>query len=84
MTVGASGVRLLDEGERRLERAASAFTRASSTPTLDELADGAPDPSADLPQAIVDVVDGRTFGRAGALLVRSDREVEDSVLDILA
>jgi hypothetical protein len=84
MTVGASGVRLLDEGERRLERSAETFTRASASPSLEALAEGAPDPSADLPQAVVDLIDGRSLGRLGALLIRTNRETEDHILDILA
>lgn len=84
MTVGASGLRLLEEGERRLERSAETFTRASRAPSLEDQANGAPDPSAELPQAVVDVIDGRTLGRTGTLLLRANREVEQSVLDILA
>ena len=82
MTVGASGVRLFDEGERRLERSAETLTRASAPPALE--AEGARDPSADMPQAIVDLIDGRALGRLGALLIRTNRETEDHVLDILA
>ena len=84
MTVNASGVRLFDEGERRLERSAGTFTRASAPPAPEALAEGAPDPSADMPEAIVDLIDGRSLGRLGTLLIRTNRETEDHVLDILA
>jgi hypothetical protein len=84
MTVNASGVRLLDEGERRLERSAETFTRAGAPPAPEAIAEGAPDPSAELPQAVIDVIEGRSLGRLGALLIRANRETEDHVLDILA
>jgi len=84
MTVHAAGVRLVDEGERRLERSADAFTRAAVPPAPDAAAEGAPDPTADLPQAVLDLIDGRTLGRLGALLLRTNRETEDHLLDILA
>jgi hypothetical protein len=84
MSVNASGVRLFDEGERRLAGSAETFTRASVPPAPEALAEGAPDPSADLPDAILGLIDGRALGRLGALLIHTNRETEDHILDILA
>jgi hypothetical protein len=80
VSAGSSGVQLIARADALLERSAETFRRASATPPDD----GAPDPSADLPSALIDVVDARVQSRLGALLIRADATAEQSVLDILA
>ncbi|HZP40976.1 MAG TPA: hypothetical protein VFD84_05635 [Candidatus Binatia bacterium] len=80
VSAASSGVQLLARADALLQRSAKTFRRASGTPPDD----GAPDPSADLPGAIVDVVEARVQARLGALLLRTDDAAGRSVLDILA
>ena len=75
-----SPVQLIQRSDALLERSAETFRRASVAPPED----GAPDPSADLPGAILDVIDARVQSRLGAVLIRADDEVKRSVLDVFA
>jgi len=79
-SIGSSGVQLIQSSDALLERSAETVRRASAAPPED----GAPDPSANLPGAMLDVIGARFESRLGAALIRADDEAKRSVLDIFA
>lgn len=87
-SVANSGLALLERGERRLAESARGFTRAADgagAPTTDgapSAAEAASD--SDLVDAAVGVIYGRTQFETGLRLIEVDRDVQKSLVDVLA
>ena len=90
-SITASGLGLLERADRRLARSADAFTRsgapsdrgvATTDPGAVATADG--DKTADVVDAAVGVIYGRTAFQLGVTLIEAGRDTEKTLLDVLA
>jgi hypothetical protein len=77
-----SGLDLLEGADRTLQRSAAALTRSGEPD--DREAAPAVDASGDVVGAAVGAIYGRTAGRIGVALIAVGRDVETSLLDVLA
>lgn len=87
-SVTDSGLALLRRGERRLAESAQGFARAADGAGA-PAADGGVAPTAaasdgDLVDAAVGVIYGRTQFETGLRLIEVDRDVQKSLVDVLA
>jgi hypothetical protein len=89
-SIAASGLGLLARGEERLARSAATFTRSAepSDPSAADPAASAATPSAtegaDLVDAALGVVYGRSAFEIGVRLIAVGRDTEQQLVDVLA
>ncbi|MCC6848184.1 MAG: hypothetical protein IT294_06750 [Deltaproteobacteria bacterium] len=82
-----SGLALIERADRRLGASARAFARAADAEVAGAApSDGAPASAdgGDLVGAAVGVVYGRTSGASGVRLLAIGRDIEKTLLDVLA
>lgn len=72
-TIGSSGVQLIHDAQAKLDRGAQTIARAA-----------AGDPTADVGQGALDVIDGSTMHHAGVTLVGIAAAIQRRLLDIFA
>jgi hypothetical protein len=82
-SITASGLGLLERADQRLAQSAQTFTRSAATAEPAATATGASD-SADVVDAAVGVIYGRSAFEIGIKLIAVGRDTEKKLLDIVA